>query len=299
MKVFPPMLDLRGSMTALVTPFAAGRVDEAAFERLVDRQLKYGTAALVPAGSTGESVALNADEHRSLVRRCVGMAKGRALVIAGAGANVTARAIELARIAEDEGADAILAATGYYNKPSQAGLIAHFTALHEATRLPIILYNVPGRTVANLSVETIGALSELPRIVGVKDATGDLARVALQRLASGPEFLQISGEDMTAVGYNAMGGVGCISVSSNVAPAECAALQTATLCGDYAGALALQDRLAALHDILFKDTSPGPVKYALSVLGLCTEEVRLPLVPPPQGLKEKIRTVIAALGLQY
>lgn len=298
-KVFPPMLDLRGSMTALVTPFAAGRVDEAAFERLVDRQIKHGTAALVPAGSTGESVALSADEHRSLVRCCVRMSKGQALVIAGAGANVTARAIELARIAEDEGADAILAATGYYNKPSQAGLKAHFTALHDATRLPIILYNVPGRTVANVSVETIGALSQLPRIVGVKDATGDLARVALQRLASSPDFLQISGEDMTAVGFNAMGGVGCISVASNVAPAECAALQAATLSGDYAHALALQDRLTALHDILFKDTSPGPVKYALSVLGLCTEELRLPLVPPPEALKEKIRTVIAALGLQY
>lgn len=291
------MFDFRGSMTALVTPFRGGKVDEAAFERLVVRQIEGGTRALIPAGSTGESVALSTQEHRDLVRRCVGLARGRAAVIAGAGANVTARAIELARVAEEEGADAILAATGYYNKPSQAGLIAHFTALHDATPLPIIIYNVPGRTVANLSVETIGVLSQLPRIVGVKDATADLARVALQRLVSPPGFAQISGEDMTAVGFNAMGGVGCISVSSNVAPALCAELQEATLSGDYARALALQDRLAPLHDILFKDTNPGPVKYALSVLGLCTEELRLPLVPPPQPLKDKIRAVLASLGL--
>lgn len=284
-------------MTALVTPFQAGKVDEGAFERLVERQIKGGTQALIPAGSTGESVALTAEEHRALVRRCVALAKGKALVIAGAGANVTARAIELARLAEEEGADAILAATGYYNKPSQAGLIAHFTALHDATRLPIVLYNVPGRTVANLSVETIGTLSQLPRIVGVKDATGDLARVALQRLASGERFAQISGEDVTAVGFNAMGGVGCISVASNVAPELCAALQKATLSGDYPRALALQDRLTPLNDILFKDTNPGPVKYALSVLGLCSEELRLPLVPPSDVLKTRIRGVVAGLGL--
>lgn len=284
-------------MTALVTPFREGRVDEGAFERLVERQLRCGARALVPAGSTGESVALSSEEHRDIVRRCVSLARGRSHVIAGAGSNVTARAIELAQIAEDEDADAILAATGYYNKPSQDGLIAHFTALHDATRLPIIVYNVPGRTVANLAVETIAALSRLPRIIGVKDATGDLARVALQRRASSAGFLQISGEDMTAVGFNAMGGVGCISVSSNVAPTECAALQEATLAGDYGRALDLQDRLAPLHDILFRDTSPGPVKFALSVLGLCSEELRLPLVPPPAGLKARISEVVAALGL--
>lgn len=284
-------------MTALVTPFQGGKVDEHAFERLVDRQVRSGTQALIPAGSTGESVALSIEEHRAIVRRCVSVAKGKALVIAGAGANVTARAIELARIAEDEGADAILAATGYYNKPSQAGLIAHFTALHDATRLPIILYNVPGRTVVNLSVETIGTLSQLQRIVGIKDATGDLARVALQRLVSGDRFAQISGEDATAVGFNAMGGVGCISVASNVAPELYAALQSATLSGDYPRALALQDRLTPLNDVLFKDTNPGPVKYALSVLGLCSEEVRLPLVPPSDVLKARIRGVLASLGL--
>lgn len=291
------MKTLKGSMTALVTPFRNGAVDEAAFQRLVDRQVKAGTSAVIPAGTTGESATLTHDEHRRIISLAVEAAKGRATVMAGAGSNSTAEAIELARFAEKAGADALLTVTGYYNKPTQAGLVAHFTALHEATRLPIILYNVPGRTVANLSVETIGVLSKLPRIVGVKDATGDLARVALQRLASGPDFIQLSGEDMTAVGFNAMGGVGCISVASNVAPDLCAQMQAATLDGDFKKAVSYQDRLAPLHDALFAETSPGPVKYALSLMGLCSDELRLPLVSPSEPTKARVRIVLKGLGL--
>ncbi|HCK83847.1 MAG TPA: 4-hydroxy-tetrahydrodipicolinate synthase [Hyphomonadaceae bacterium] len=291
------MNPLKGSMTALVTPFRNGAVDDAAFQMLVDRQIKGGTAAVIPAGTTGESATLTHDEHRRVISLAVEAAKGRATVMAGAGSNSTVEAIELARFAENAGADALLAVTGYYNKPTQAGLIAHFTALHEATRLPIILYNVPGRTVANLSVETIGALSKLPRIAGVKDATGDLARVALQRLASGPDFIQLSGEDMTAVGFNAMGGAGCISVTANIAPVLCAAMHAATFERDYDKAVSIQDRLAPLHEVLFVETSPGPVKYAMSLMGLCSDELRLPLVSPGDATKARVRNVLRGLEL--
>ncbi|HNS87049.1 MAG TPA: 4-hydroxy-tetrahydrodipicolinate synthase [Parvularculaceae bacterium] len=284
-------------MTALITPFRGGAVDDAAFQRLIDRQVKGGTAAVVPVGTTGESATVTHEEHRRLIALAVEAAAGRATVIAGAGSNSTAEAIEIARFAEKAGADALLTVTGYYNKPTQAGLIAHFTALHDAVSLPIILYNVPGRTVANLSVETIATLSKLTRIVGVKDATGDLARVALQRLASGADFIQLSGEDMTAVGFNAMGGKGCISVTSNVAPDLCAKMQKATLAGDFAAALAVQDRLAPLHDVLFAETSPGPVKYALSLMGLCSDELRLPLVAPSEATKTRVKSVLAGLGM--
>ena len=291
------MKPLNGSMTALITPFRDGAVDEAAFQRLVDRQAKGGTIAVIPVGTTGESATLTHEEHRRVIALAVEAAAGRMTVIAGAGSNATAEAIEIARFAESAGADALLAVTGYYNKPTQAGLIAHFTALHDATRLPIILYNVPGRTVANLSVETIATLSKLPRIVGVKDATGDLARVALQRVASGPDFIQLSGEDMTAVGFNAMGGRGCISVTSNVVPDLCAQMQNATLAGDFKTAVRLQDRLAPLHDVLFAETSPGPVKYAMSLMGLCSDELRLPLVSPSDATKARVRQVLRGLGL--
>ncbi len=291
------MKNLHGSMTALITPFRGGAVDDAAFQRLIDRQVKGGTAAVVPVGTTGESATVTHEEHRRLIALAVEAAAGRATVIAGAGSNSTAEAIEIARFAEKAGADALLTVTGYYNKPTQAGLIAHFTALHDAVSLPIILYNVPGRTVANLSVETIATLSKLTRIVGVKDATGDLARVALQRLASGADFIQLSGEDMTAVGFNAMGGKGCISVTSNVAPDLCAKMQKATLAGDFAAALAVQDRLAPLHDVLFAETSPGPVKYALSLMGLCSDELRLPLVAPSEATKTRVKSVLAGLGM--
>jgi len=291
------MHTFHGSITALVTPFRRGAVDEDACRRLVHRQIEAGTHGLVPGGTTGESATLTHAEHRRIIELCVGAAAGRVPVIAGAGSNATAEAIELARFAEAAGADAILAVTGYYNKPSQAGLVAHFTALHDAVGLPIILYNVPGRTASNLAVETIAALSRLPRIVGVKDATGDLARIALQRLAAADDFIQLSGEDMTAVGFNAMGGTGCIGVTSNVAPDLCAAMQQACLDGDFEAALRLQDKLAPLHDALFRDTSPGPVKYALSLLGLCSDELRLPLVPPPDAVRKRLREVLEGLGL--
>lgn len=291
------MKTLKGSLTALVTPFKNGAVDADAFQRLVDRQIRAGTAGIIPAGSTGESATLAYDEHFRVIELAVEAAAGRVPVIAGAGSNVTARALELVRYAEKAGADGVLALCGYYNKPTQPGLIAHFTALHEATRLPIILYNVPARTVVSLSVDTIATLSKLPRIIGLKDATGDLARVALQRLASGPGFIQLSGEDMTAVGFNAMGGVGCISVTANVAPALCAEMQNACLAGDYVKALALQDRLAPLHDVLFAETNPAPVKYAMSLMGLMSEEVRLPLVPPTDATKARVAGVLKALEL--
>jgi 4-hydroxy-tetrahydrodipicolinate synthase len=291
------MKDLKGSLTALVTPFKNGAVDADAFQRLVDRQITAGTVGVIPAGSTGESATLAYDEHFRVIELAVEAAAGRVPVIAGAGSNVTARAIELVRFAERAGADGVLALCGYYNKPTQAGLIAHFTALHEATRLPIILYNVPARTVVSLSVETIAALSRLPRIIGLKDATGDLTRVALQRLACGPRFIQLSGEDMTAVGFNAMGGVGCISVTANVAPALCAEMQNACLAGDYARALEFQDRLAPLHEVLFAETNPAPVKYAMSMMGLMSEEVRLPLVPPAEATKARVRAVLKSIEL--
>jgi len=291
------MKELKGSITALVTPFRDGRVDENAFGKLVDRQIAAGTHGLVPVGTTGESATLNDEEHERVVRLCVEAVAGRVPVFAGAGSNDTAYAISMARRVEGFGADGILAVTGYYNRPSQAGLLAHFTALHDAIDLPIIIYNIPARTVVGLSVETLATLSELARIVAVKDATGDLARVALQRVHCTPGFTQLSGEDMTAVGFNAMGGRGCISVTSNVAPELCAEMQNATLEDDYITARALQDRLEPLHDALFSDASPGPAKYALSLMGLCTPDVRLPLVGPNEASKVKVRAALEGLGL--
>ncbi len=291
------MLSLSGSITALVTPFKGDVVDETAYQRLVDRQIREGTSAVCPVGTTGESATLTHEEHRRVIALAVEAAEGRVPVVAGAGSNSTAEAIELARYAEKAGADGLLTVTGYYNKPTQAGLQAHFTALHDAVDLPMVIYNVPGRTVANISVETLGAISQLPRVIGVKDATGDLARVALQRLASGPEFIQLSGEDMTAVGFNAMGGRGCIGVTANVAPALCAEMQTASLAGDLAKAVALQDKLAPLHDAMFMETNPSPAKYALSILGLCEPSVRLPMVEPSEPTKQRLHEVVEALDL--
>lgn len=291
------MLKIQGSITALVTPFRDGAVDGDAFQRLVNRQIEAGTHGLVPVGTTGESATLSHAEHKRVIELCVEAAAGRVPVIAGAGSNSTREAIEIAKFAEGAGADALLAVTGYYNKPSQAGIVAHFSALHDATGIPIVVYNVPGRTASNISVETLATLSRLPRIVGVKDATGDLARVALQRLASGKDFALISGEDITAVGFNAMGGAGCISVVANVAPDLCAKMQEATLRGDYAAARALQDRLAPLADSLFRDTNPGPVKYAMSLLGLMSAELRLPLVAPPEPVKQQVAAALEGLGL--
>lgn len=291
------MTKINGSITALVTPFRDGAVDEDGFQQLIDRQISAGTRAVVAVGTTGESATLSYKEHCQVVELCVEAVAGRAPVIAGAGSNSTSEAVEMARFAQKAGAQAILAVAGYYNKPNQKGLIAHFTALHEAVDLPIFIYNIPPRTVVDLSVESFAVLSKLPRIVGVKDATGDLARVARQRIACGDDFIQLSGEDMTAVGYNAMGGNGCISVTANVVPDLCAQMQNACLEGDYVKALSLQDRLAPLHVALFSDASPGPVKYALSLLGHCSDEVRLPITSPGAASKAQVRAALNGLGL--
>jgi 4-hydroxy-tetrahydrodipicolinate synthase len=291
------MTQFKGSITALVTPFRNGAVDERAFAVLVERQIAAGTHGLVPVGTTGESATLSDEEHERVVTLCVEIAAGRVPVIGGAGSNETAYAISMAQRLQTTGVDAILSVTGYYNRPSQAGLVAHYTALHNATDIPIIVYNIPARTVVGLSRETMAALSKLPRIVGVKDATGDLARVAVTRRECSEGFIQLSGEDMTAVGFNAMGGVGCISVSSNVAPDLCAHIQQACLDDDYVTARALQDRLTPLHDALFTDASPGPVKYALSLMGLIADELRLPMVGPGEASKAKVRAALEELGL--
>lgn len=291
------MTQFKGSITALVTPFKNGAVDERAFQDLVERQIAAGTHGLVPVGTTGESATLSDEEHERVITLCVEAAAGRAPIIGGAGSNETAYSISMAQRIQKIGVDAILSVTGYYNRPSQAGLVAHYTALHNATDVPIIIYNIPARTVVGLSRETMATLSKLPRIIGVKDATADLARVALQRRECGEGFIQLSGEDMTAVGFNAMGGVGCISVSSNVAPDLCAHMQQACLDDDYVTARALQDRLAPLHDALFSDASPGPVKYAMSLLGLMSDELRLPMVEPNDAAKAKVKAALEELGL--
>ncbi|MEM7529499.1 MAG: 4-hydroxy-tetrahydrodipicolinate synthase [Pseudomonadota bacterium] len=288
---------LRGSMPALVTPFRDGGVDEKALEALVEWQIREGSHAIVPVGTTGESPTLNHDEHRLVVERVVKSADGRVPVIAGAGSNATAEAVGLAQHAEAVGADAVLVVTPYYNKPTQAGLIAHYTAIHDACGLPIIIYNIPGRSVIDMSVATMAELSKLPRIVGVKDATADVTRVSKQRAASGPQFIQLSGEDASALGFNAHGGTGCISVTANVAPALCARFQEAMLTGDYKAALELQDRLMPLHEAIFLEPGLAGAKYGLSVLGHCRNEVRLPLVPVTEPVEARIRAAMAHAGL--
>ena len=291
------MKQLKGSITALITPFRDGSVDVTAFQDLVEWQIESGTHGLVPVGTTGESATLCDEEHERVVALCVEAAKGRVPVIGGAGSNDTAYGVSMGRRIEKLGVDAILAVTGYYNRPSQAGMIAHYAAIHDATTKPIVVYNIPARTTVDISIETLARLSEMYRIVGVKDATGDLGRVPLQTRQCGPDFIQLSGEDMTAVGFNAMGGVGCISVTSNVAPALCAQMQEASLAGDYATARRLQDRLAPLHQALFSDSSPGPTKYALSLMGKCSADVRLPIVAPSDAAKAKVRAALEELDL--
>ncbi len=288
---------LKGSMPALITPFKDGAVDLDTLKKLVDWHIDQGSHGLVPVGTTGESPTLTHDEHELVVETVVTAAAGRVPVIAGAGSNNTAEALRFVEHAKKVGADAALVVTPYYNKPTQAGLIAHFEALANSSDLPIVIYNIPGRSVVDMSPETMGTLAKLPNIIGVKDATGDLARVCDQRMKCGAGFLQISGEDATAHGFNAQGGVGCISVTANVAPALCAQMQEATLRGDYAAALELQDRLMPLHKAIF--TEPGLVgaKYAMSELGLCSDEVRLPLVPLTDGTKEKVRDALRHAGL--
>jgi 4-hydroxy-tetrahydrodipicolinate synthase len=286
-----------GSIPALVTPFRDGRVDEAAFRDLVAWQVAEGSSALVPCGTTGESATLDHDEHHRVVSLCIEAAAGQVPVIAGVGSNDTRVAIANMKRVQAEGAAAALAVMPYYNRPSQAGLLAHFRALADACDLPIILYNVPGRTVTDMSVETMAALAALSTIVGVKDATGHLGRVAAQRLACGPGFVQLSGNDETALGFNAMGGKGCISVTANVAPRLCADLQTACEEGRWADALALQDRLTPLHAAMFADASPGPVKYALSRVRKFPTELRLPMTPPSQPARAAVDAALAPAGL--
>ena len=288
---------LKGSMPALVTPFDHGKLDLKTLENLVDWHIEQGSHGLVPVGTTGESPTLTHEEHEIVVSTVVKKVNGRIPVIAGAGSNNTLEALHFMKHAKTVRADAALIVTPYYNKPTQTGLIQHFTELHDNCDLPIIIYNIPGRSSIDMNPETMGHLSKLPRIIGVKDATGDLARVCAQRITCGPSFLQISGEDATAHGFNAQGGVGCISVTANVAPKLSAQLQAATLAGDYTKALELQDKLMPLHNAIF--TEPGLVgaKYAMSLLGLCSDEVRLPLTPVSEKTKTLIKSAIQFAGL--
>jgi 4-hydroxy-tetrahydrodipicolinate synthase len=287
-----------GSIPALVTPFSGGRVAEDTFAEFVEWQISGGTNGLVPCGTTGESATLNRDEHRAVISRTVEVAKGRVPVIAGCGSYSTAAAIEMVKTAADVGADAVLVVVPYYNKPSQAGLAAHFLAVAEASPLPVVVYNVPSRTVADISVETLAKVSEHPRITAVKDATGNLGRVSAQRLACGEDFIQLSGNDDMALGFNAMGGVGCISVTANVAPKPCSDFQKAMREGRWDEALKLQDRLYPLHAALFSDASPAPTKYALSRVrpGFPTE-LRLPLVEASDASKRAVDAALEHAGL--
>ena len=287
----------RGSFTALVTPFKNGSVDEKSFRDLVDWQIAEGTKGLVPVGTTGESPTLSHEEHGRVVQWCVEQTRGRVPVVAGAGSNSTKEAIALATHAEEVGADAVLVVTPYYNKPTQEGLYQHFKSINDAIGIPIIIYNIPPRSVIDMSVETMTRLFELENIAGVKDATSNMTRVSQQRAAIGPDFNQLSGEDATALGFNAHGGHGCISVTANVAPRLCAEFQNSCLDGDYVAALRLQDKLMPLHTALFLETSPAPVKYALSLVGKCSETVRLPMVPVSEKTRAAVREAMVHTGL--
>lgn len=289
---------LRGSMVALVTPFLNDKVDEDALRALVEWHVSAGTNVLVPCGTTGESPTLSHDEHKRVIEIVIETSAGRVPVMAGAGSNSTSEAVELIRHAEEAGANAALVVTPYYNKPTQNGLYAHFEAVNNAVQdLPVFIYNIPPRSVIDMSVETMARLSALSNIVGVKDATANLARVSLQREACGQDFIQLSGEDATALGFMAHGGSGCISVAANVVPDQSAAFQQACLAGDFVAALAIQDRLMPLHDVLFIESSPGPVKYALSRMGKCSASVRLPLVDVEASTMEAVDRVLDRLEL--
>ena len=287
----------KGSLTALVTPFRDGAVDEDGFRAHIEWQIESGTTGLVPVGTTGESPTLSHDEHKRVVEICIEQAKGRVPVIAGAGSNNTVEAVDFAKHAERAGADAVLVVTPYYNKPTQEGLFQHFKAVNDAIGIPIIIYNIPPRSVIDMSVATMARLYELPNIAGVKDATANLARVSQQRHALGPDFIQLSGEDMTALAYNAAGGHGCISVVSNVAPALCAELQETSLAGDYVSALRVQDRLGPLHDAIFMEPGLAGAKCGLALLGRGTEEIRLPMTPVTSRAKDAIRAAMVHAGL--
>ncbi len=286
-----------GSYPALITPFKDGALDLNALKKLVEWHIAEGSHGLVPVGTTGESPTVSHEEHMTVVSEVVKAAAGRIKVIAGAGSNSTAEGVDLIKHAEATGADGALVVTPYYNKPTQRGMVAHFAAMHDACALPIIIYNIPGRSVVDMMPDTMAELAKLPRIVGVKDATGDLARVAKQRMTCGAEFLQLSGEDATAVGFNAMGGVGCISVTANVAPKLCAQMQEACLAGDYATALEIQDKLIPLHIAIFVEPGVAGAKYALSKLGMCSPEVRLPLTELLDETKAQIDAAMRHAGL--
>jgi len=291
------MPPFQGSITALITPFKDGKLDDRAFQKLVEWQIDQGTHGLVPCGTTGESPTLTHDEHRRVVELCIEGAAGRVPVIAGTGSNSTAEAVELTRHAKSAGADGVLVVTPYYNKPTQEGLYLHFKAINDCTDLPIVIYNIPGRSVIDMSVDTMARLFKLKNIVGVKDATANMARASQQRAALGTDFIQLSGEDATALGFMAHGGQGCISVTANVAPALCAEFQLACLANNFRLALQLQDRLMPLHDALFVESNPGPVKYAASRLGLCSSETRLPLAPLASASQKKVDEALSAAGL--
>ncbi|WP_196259060.1 4-hydroxy-tetrahydrodipicolinate synthase [Pelagibacterium limicola] len=287
-----------GSIPALITPFRNGAIDEDAFARLVKWQIDEGSNGLVPVGTTGESPTVSHEEHRRVIELTVEVAAKRVPVIAGAGSNSTREAVQLAEFAERAGADGILSIVPYYNRPNQEGQFQHFKAVAKATSLPVIVYSVPGRTVVDIAVDTIKRLrDECPNIVGIKDATSDMGRASFERITLGDDFVMLSGEDITALGYNAHGGRGCISVTANVAPALCAAFQNACLSGDYATALTIQDRLVPLHKALFIEPNPAGVKYAASRMGLCSEDLRLPMVPVTEGTRKAIDDALVHAGL--
>ena len=287
----------KGVITALITPFRDGKVDEAAYRRLIERQIAGGVHGIVPVGTTGESATVSVDEHKRIVELCVETVAGRVRVIAGAGASATDKAIDLVRHAKTVGADGALVVTPYYNRPSQDGLYAHFAAVNDAVQLPVLLYNVPGRTGVDLADATTARLSQLPNVVGIKDATGDLGRVTRQKLDCAEGFSLISGDDPSWLGYLAHGGHGVISVTSNVAPRAMSDLFAAFEAGDLEQARALQDRLIGLHKGLFLDSSPSPTKYLLARLGLCSEDIRLPLIPCNDAVKPKLDEALALAGV--
>jgi 4-hydroxy-tetrahydrodipicolinate synthase len=289
---------IRGSLPALITPFRNGKVDEAAFRKLVSWQIAEGSHGLVPCGTTGESPTLSHDEHRRVVELCVEEANGRVPVVAGAGSNSTAEALELTRHAKAVGADAVLSVTGYYNKPTQEGLYRHYATIAEAVDIPILVYNIPGRAVVEISVETMARLSKIANVIGVKDATANIARPSREREACGKNWRLISGEDGTALGYMAHGGHGCISVTANVVPKLLSQFQDACMQGAFEAALHLQDRLMPLHDAMFCEPSPGPVKYAVSLLGMCSDEVRLPMMAATETAQKKVREAMAVAGIK-
>jgi len=286
-----------GSCTALITPMRNGEVDAEAFQRFCDWQIEQGTDVLVPVGTTGESPTLTHAEHKRVVELCIEVARGKRPVIAGTGSNATAEAIELTQHAESAGADAVLVVTPYYNKPTQEGLYAHYKAIHDVSDIPIVIYNIPGRSVIDMSVETMARLAELPRIVGVKDASNDLTRPARTRLAIDADFSQLSGEDATIMAFLGTGGHGCISVTSNVAPGLLSEMHKAWREGEVDHALTLHDRLQPLHEALFAESSPAPVKYAASLLGLCRNELRLPLVSIKPETETVVREAMVSAGL--